>query len=97
MPQVAMAHPGSCASTSRKALSPSANENECNSATARVNFACTAGWHDVGNDTSPSCSGGLPGESPQAAVAAANEKQTIAAVRMVGCIMAFSLLFISAP
>jgi hypothetical protein len=36
----------------------------------------------------------MPDESPQAAVAAANEKQTIAAVRMVGCIMAFSLLFL---
>ena len=89
-PHFAIAHTGSCASTSRNAFSPSVNQKECKSATARLNFSCTAGWHDVWNSTSPSCSGGLPGESPHAENAPASKSESAVALRMDECLMIFS-------
>src|SRR5215212_4305486 len=58
MPQPAIAQPGSCASTSRNALSPSPHQNECSSATARCSFGCTAAEQELANDTLPSFSAG---------------------------------------
>ena len=43
MPQVAMAQPGSLASTSRKVSSPALYQKECSIATPRDSSACTAG------------------------------------------------------
>ena len=53
MPQVAIAHEGSCASTSRKAFSVSPYRNECSMATDRWKDSCTAGLHEFGKSTVP--------------------------------------------
>jgi hypothetical protein len=60
MPQAAMAQPGSRSSASRKVFSPSRNQNECSSATARSKLACTALAHELAKATLPSCSGASP-------------------------------------
>src|SRR5207249_11912781 len=55
--QWAMPHDGSACATALKPLIDSANQNECCSATARSNCACTAGLHEVGKLTLPRRSG----------------------------------------
>src|SRR2546422_3578847 len=52
-----MPHDGSACATALKPLIDSANQNECCSATARSNCACTAGLHEVGKLTLPRRSG----------------------------------------
>ena len=56
IPQVAIAHEGSCASTSRNIFSPALYQKECSMATPRSNWACTLGSQDVGKLTLPSLS-----------------------------------------
>ena len=56
-PQWAMPQDGSAVATALKALIASPNQNECCSATARSNCACTAGLHEVGKLTLPNRSG----------------------------------------
>ena len=60
MPQWAIVQSGSRESTSRKAFSPSLNQNECSSATARANAGCTSAEQLLAKTTLPSCSGELP-------------------------------------
>src|SRR5688572_28089096 len=68
MPQFAIAHEGSCASTSRKVFSPAPNQNECSIATPRSSWAWTLGSHDVGKLTLPSCSAPCAGMVAPSAV-----------------------------
>src|SRR5947207_11456401 len=84
MPQPAIAQPGSCASTSRNALSPSLHQTECSSATARCSFGCTAAEQELANDTLPSFSAG----SAATADVARTDKATAKTVRAAGCDMA---------
>src|SRR5439155_20924117 len=53
MPHVAIAHEGSCASTSRKAFSVSPYRNECSMATDRWKDSCTAGLQEFWKSTLP--------------------------------------------
>src|SRR2546426_1664831 len=55
-PQVAMAHDGSWAITSRNAFSVSPYRNECSIATEVWKLGCTAGLHEFWKSTLPSCS-----------------------------------------
>src|SRR4029450_11558077 len=55
-PRRAIAHEGSCSTTSRKVFSAAVYQNECSIATPRSNWACTLGSQDVGKLTLPSCS-----------------------------------------
>ena len=56
MPQVAMAHDGSCVNTSRNVFSPALYQNECSIATPRSNCACTLASQEFGKLTLPSFS-----------------------------------------
>src|SRR5207248_2697580 len=77
-PQWAMPHDGSAAATALKALMASPNQNECCSATARSNCACTAELHEVGKVTLPNRSGACaPACSVDAASDAANTAMPI--------------------
>src|SRR5262249_51374225 len=58
IPHPAIAHEGSCASTSRNDFSVSAYRNECSSATDRWKLSWTAGLHEFWKSTLPSCSCG---------------------------------------
>src|SRR5882672_9874865 len=81
MPQVAIAPPGSCASTSRNALSPSPHQNECSSATERCSCGWTAAEQELANDTVPSFSA----ESARAADTVRTVAATAAAIRAIEC------------
>ena len=52
-----MPHDGSACATALNPLIASPNQNECSSATARSNCACSAGLHEVGKLTFPRRSG----------------------------------------
>ncbi len=79
-PQAAIAQEWSSAATSAKVSSAAEYQNECSMATPRVNFSFTAGLHEFGNSTLPSCS------APWAKAATATKEAT-AAARTTGCIM----------
>jgi hypothetical protein len=53
MPQYAIAHLGSLASTLRKTCSPALNQNECSIATPLARSACTAGAQEFEKVTLP--------------------------------------------
>src|SRR5450759_2260722 len=60
IPQSAIAHVESAASTSLNARIDAPNSKECNNATARSNRGATAGLHDVAKWTVPNSSVGAP-------------------------------------
>src|SRR3984893_427450 len=79
MPQVAIAQPGSCANTSRNALSPSLRQNEWSNATERCNCGWTAAEQELAKDTVPSLSAvsARAGEIVRAVTAAATAMRAI--------------------
>src|SRR5262245_25052146 len=89
-----MVQDGSASSTSRKALRPSGNQNECSSATPRSNRACTLGSQEVGKLTLPSCCGALPvvcgGSSCPNAACVVSPRKTAAKIAL--CQLYMSLL-----
>jgi len=57
IPQCAMPHPESCCRTLEKDALAGSNQNEWNSAIARLNSFCAAALQETGKLTSPSFSG----------------------------------------
>jgi hypothetical protein len=62
-PQKAIAQAGSAAATFSNTCSAAPCQNECISATPWLKSACTAGLHEIGNDTLPSFCGAMAGMS----------------------------------
>src|SRR6267378_707631 len=89
LPQWAIAQPGSACATAPNALSPSSNQKECSSATARSNCGCTVGLHEVEKCTVPSFSTPSSRASTPAAVAR-NADATSAEIEFAFTVASFS-------